>query len=292
MVFLSPSIPEFFPLPLFPEIWRNFNWEKQLQALLGCWKNFQLFFWDSAFPDFWEIQKKKPNWAKTREFNLEKGILCRGQGWNSIPNLWIGIYSQDLGILKAQGGAFSLEKIWDQQENSSFFPIPKAWGELWLREGHPRKSWNSSFPKKMGISPRGIPAGNPIRDFLIPLSPRIPSLSWQFPAGSNLGIHLDIPTWKSSSGGSGNPWKIPGFFSLPEGIRKLFHGFVLFCFFSQVFDALLFSFFPPGCCWWISWSFPGIFLEFSWNSLRAGWPGWWWGRSGPGTGLGGVHPST
>lgn len=212
------------------------------------------------------------------------------------------------GIPSQTSGLGFIPRIW---ESLRHMVVPSAWKKFGISRKTPVFSQsqrpgescgcgrdipgNPGIPpsqKKMGISPRGIPAGNPIHDFLIPLSPRIPSLSWQFPAGSNLGIHLDIPTWKSSSGGSGNPWKIPGFFSLPEGIRKLFHGFVLFCFFSQVFDALLFSFFPPGCCWWISWSFPGIFLEFSWNSLRAGWPGWWWGRSGPGTGLGGVHPST
>lgn len=113
------------------------------------------------------------------------------------------------------------------------------------------------------------------------------SLSWEF---SNLGIHLDIPTWKSSSRGPGKSleksWKVPGkflekswkcsknfwkisgkflvFSSLPEGILKLFHG--NFCFFSQVFGVFLgffcwFFFFP--CCWWISWYFPGVFLEFS-----------------------------
>lgn len=109
-------------------------------------------------------------------------------------------------------------------------PNPRGVGRAVAAGGTSQEILEFLLPKKMGISPRGIPAGNPIHDFLIPLSPRIPSLSWQFPAGSALGIHLDIPTWKSSSGGSGDPWKIPGFFSLPEGIRKLFHGFFLFLF--------------------------------------------------------------
>lgn len=115
------------------------------------------------------------------------------------------------------------------------------------------------------------------------------SLSWEF---SNLGIHLDIPTWKSSSRGPGKSleksWKVPGkflekswkcsknfwkisgkflvFSSLPEGILKLFHG--NFCFFSQVFGGFL-GFFVGFFSMLLvdilvfSWSFPGIFLEFS-----------------------------
>lgn len=71
------SLQEFqssFPSPFSQksgEIPTGKNNSVPAQALLGSWKNFQLFFLGFSIPRF--SGKSKINWAKTREFNLENG---------------------------------------------------------------------------------------------------------------------------------------------------------------------------------------------------------------------------
>lgn len=141
------------------------------------------------------------------------------------------------------------------------------------------------LPKKWEFPLREFQLGIPIHDFLIPEDLELQ----QFP---NLGIHLEKQLQRL--------WKIPGkfliFLSLPEGILKLFHGifFASLPKFLAVFCCCCCCFLPPMLLLvdilGFSWSFPGFPGVF--QVFTADWPGWWWGRSGPGTGLGGAHPST
>lgn len=253
-----------------------------------------VFFLGFSIPRFLGNPKKTKNQTGLKPGNLTwKREFC-AEGKAGIPSQTSG-----LGFIP---------RIWESLRHKV---VPSAWKKFGISRKTPVFSQSQRPGESCGCG-RDIP-GNPG----IPPSQK----KWEFPLGEfQLGIQSMISSspyprgFPAFPGNSlqdqtlGFTWTFPPGKAAPEalGIPGKFLGFShyqrefgsfstdLFCFvsFPKFLMLCFFSFFPPGCCWWISWSFPGIFLEFSWNSLRAGWPGWWWGRSGPGTGLGGVHPST
>lgn len=173
-----------------------------------------------------------------------------------------------------------------------------------LPSGNSGAASNPSFPDP--VIPKDSAAGAPLefsRRNSEP-SPRFLGVlkHREFPLGSNFGIQEPPPGYSHLEKQLQRLFLLcqPGKFPLflpPLGYRREFAAFSwkgsfsmdCFVFFPSFWCFLgwFCFFFLGGCCSWISWNFPGIFLGFTGD-----WPSWWWDHSGPGIGLGGVHPST
>lgn len=170
-IFLSLTIPEVFFPSSFPKNLEQFQLGKTTRFCpRHCWNlgKISSFFLGELSR---KIQTTKQR-AKTKEFNLgekktgEKTweFCAEGKAGISSQTSGIGISSQDLGIL-ALGISLRLEKNGINRKTPDFFfffpPILKCVGRA-VVAGRDIPG-NPGIPpsQKMGISPQGIPAGNP-----------------------------------------------------------------------------------------------------------------------------------